>query len=1553
MSARDQILSAIIEKNNDAVLALLKEDPTLWDESFDGETMLHLIVHNNNPALIRALAQLPQWKNLVNKVTEPPAAKGIRPLMSAVWEDNIDCARAIIESNAQSGRTLYLDSQTAGGHTALTNAVDRGNLEMVKLILAAPFVNEILNMKKNVDSKSALMIAAEKGDEDIVKAILEMPETDFDAIADKKTAAEIATEKGFTEIAEMIETAKIAKIAKEKNIAPNKLPSYLSFLRDRRKAHTPTLFSEYLKELKAMDPSAKTTASQRAAVLARKTWSDTVSLTDQQNEQSEAQSKQEVLDRLIALGYRDNTEKVYETIIDFLQYNSAIVMSFDAGLLKKSKEQGGPTDFQALNVFELQTRDAAYVKDRDEAERGLFQSLEPERAKKPGIASILATEMARPRYAALMLLDRNHTIQNLGTVYGTSYLVLADHLKQSALNVPANPFHYHHSNKKDYKPSTYFHFETFLKQCSPEKLRALATRATTGQLSDEYKLLSAGEDGYITALLPGFNFLDKNCVQHIHINPAEYKLTPDELTFLLNEAKITTTNSESNPYPDLCKLFMKFCEGDNTYISDELVKKYPFLSALQIPKLTKIFPKANEAQIRENYSSFCLQLLLTRFPSLTRITDFYGLEPLHVAAKNGNHGGVAKLISIGKVDPNRIATGGKDAIDFALENEDIGVVSAILCATAAKGSAAMLKQLLAKIKKLNNPLANACLNETSKNGETPLFIAASRGDKEKLNAILAFPDVDLLLARPTDGKTPEQIARDNGHDEIADILKSRTAPEYKLIAVLKTNHLDNVKKFIREGSIDIKNTILPDGNSVLTFAILNCSVEIVREIASIPGMNLNHRKENGETALSFAIKNNDLEKVKLLYEMPGISFLTISEISKIAKKGPVRKYLFAKTTLEEKTDAKNSYYKKAMDKLKEFAAKALKDDTLDIEPEGVSYRKIKALNIEIQQIQKVKNDVKFNAAITELKALALNSFTPKVSFVSQYQLLAKKHNEFIQQQEAKLYSLKNAEEVLHTNFEGIEKSSVERLKQFAARTIAGEDIDMFKEYHGGFSILHYIHRELEKTPPSKDSKLNLKLERVKHLVAKALQPEQSFFKEYWALKKEYEDYKSLSARASKIDAQINRITKELDYWEITANDYPFGKQFILSHIEKIRDEAKKIEDDDSIKLEDAELKLDALYAACDEDKISEYIAELNELAPPNCTQLGAVVEDLVLSRYSRRFDHDWHVIKQQCEQLLSMFKWAETCEKALNKWAKTWKRTLQPNQMKLLEKLKIESQNAYLSVNKDNFQQNYEQLQQTYLQIKKLDSLAKSVADYFNEKQDAPSTPDSKEESVADYLLGKINLAYAEADLKKASQSILDEFDNIQSLDKLRVSTPIKNLMGICVDATNPSRMAAAITLRDKILDLYQQTDKADFYINFEMAKHEIQEFSSLNSYADHLLQIEKNYKATKTARTKSVESIKEAIVKAYGAYGPLDAKECKEQLAREVDQIQAGVKKDHQTTSRSRFLGRFQPESKLVEQISLAQKTSNLKFLSGHQPKGKHVAETQHVKGKSHKQKK
>ena len=196
MNVRDQILSAIIEKNNHAVLALLEKDPTLWDHYFDGETILHLIVHNNNPEMIRALAKLPQWANLVNKTTYPPAPKGIRPLMSAVWENNIDCAKAIIESGIQSGSILHLDSQTAGGHTALTNAVEKENLEMVKLILNAPHINNILNIKRKVDSKSALMIAVEKGSTDIVKAILEMPETDFDAIANQKTAAQIATEKG-------------------------------------------------------------------------------------------------------------------------------------------------------------------------------------------------------------------------------------------------------------------------------------------------------------------------------------------------------------------------------------------------------------------------------------------------------------------------------------------------------------------------------------------------------------------------------------------------------------------------------------------------------------------------------------------------------------------------------------------------------------------------------------------------------------------------------------------------------------------------------------------------------------------------------------------------------------------------------------------------------------------------------------------------------------------------------------------------------------------------------------------------------------------------------------------------------------------------------------------------------------------------------------------------------------------------------------------------------------------------------------------------------------
>lgn len=126
-----------------------------------------------------------------------------------------------------------------------------------------------------------------------------------------------------------------------------------------------------------------------------------------------------------------------------------------------------------------------------------------------------------------------------------------------------------------------------------------------------------------------------------------------------------------------------------------------------------------------------------------------GDTPLHVAARNGSDNAVARLlISLGvsKI-PLDIQNGLKQtALDVAILNNKTKAAELILLAMGKK------------------------INTVDKDGNTPLHLAAQKGNEEIVRKLLANGADTAILN--TAGLTAAQVAKAAGHDDLADLIEN-------------------------------------------------------------------------------------------------------------------------------------------------------------------------------------------------------------------------------------------------------------------------------------------------------------------------------------------------------------------------------------------------------------------------------------------------------------------------------------------------------------------------------------------------------------------------------------------------------------------------------------------------------------------------------------------------------------------------------------------------------------------------------------------------------------
>lgn len=368
-------------------------------------------------------------------------------------------------------------------------------------------------------------------------------------------------------------------------------PTYGQFLKTLRKMPSDENFEIYLTELKAILKASSgkvpLTASEQKQINARKTWSEVVSHVDELNaaRSFDIQSPTNAIcGRLTKLGLLNGNldpHRIISEAVHFLQHNTVIVMTFNATFL----HQRGLTWYQTLNQFEKDAqhnRVDAYAANRDETEKDVFSPLSDALKEK-----LLGCPEARPKYAAIKMLDKDHFIEAT-TWYGKSYVIFDDKIKLNALYNPYDSMGGKFALGKTPLPCTYHHLELILLNCTDTLLRALVTKVTTGHLPKEYTQQGERDPnngGYIEVMLPALNLLDPSIVKHIHIDSSEHKMNDEEFK-AMGEIRIPVTNTETNPFKDnyykeTCTQLINYVKDNNLIKVKELLNKYSFLTHIR------------------------------------------------------------------------------------------------------------------------------------------------------------------------------------------------------------------------------------------------------------------------------------------------------------------------------------------------------------------------------------------------------------------------------------------------------------------------------------------------------------------------------------------------------------------------------------------------------------------------------------------------------------------------------------------------------------------------------------------------------------------------------------------------------------------------------------------------------------------------------------------------------------------------------------------------------------------------------------------------------------
>ncbi len=209
--------------------------------------------------------------------------------------------------------------------------------------------------------------------------------------------------------------------------------------------------------------------------------------------------------------------------------------------------------------------------------------------------------------------------------------------------------------------------------------------------------------------------------------------------------------------------------------------------------------------------------LIRSIPDSSVVKD----KAFHQAVKDKNLDSLQRWIALG-VDPNVLDENKKTALHYAVEGNHFDMMRVLL------------------------DIPDIDINKPDGEGVTPLYSVSNQLTTDVL-ALLIRNKADLS-PRP-DGRTV--LTNAAFFNQLENVQYLLTLPEVK-------EHCNSI--------------VQPEGDTAFIYAVRHGTVAMIKVMAAIPEMDVNHKNSKGECALSIAIQARDVEKVKLLLEIKNIDF---------------------------------------------------------------------------------------------------------------------------------------------------------------------------------------------------------------------------------------------------------------------------------------------------------------------------------------------------------------------------------------------------------------------------------------------------------------------------------------------------------------------------------------------------------------------------------------------------------------------------------------------------------------------------------------------------------
>jgi len=192
---------AAINNHTDVVRELLRSKYiNVHERDARGNTALMLAADRGFDNIVAELLKSDKCNAVVISTEN---GDGDTALMLAVKAGFGHVVNALLDSSKLDAYQINIPNGEAEYKTALMLAVDANNINIVQKLLASPYTDATLY---NVNGDTALMLAAEKGYDDIVNALLDSKkEVDINhKNTNFKTALMLAAEKGYVNIVQKL-----------------------------------------------------------------------------------------------------------------------------------------------------------------------------------------------------------------------------------------------------------------------------------------------------------------------------------------------------------------------------------------------------------------------------------------------------------------------------------------------------------------------------------------------------------------------------------------------------------------------------------------------------------------------------------------------------------------------------------------------------------------------------------------------------------------------------------------------------------------------------------------------------------------------------------------------------------------------------------------------------------------------------------------------------------------------------------------------------------------------------------------------------------------------------------------------------------------------------------------------------------------------------------------------------------------------------------------------------------------------------------------------------